>query len=457
MNADAATATAGGTPLDGGAMRACLSDIFMAGLAAVRGDTLVEARSSFADGVWRYRSERESVDWELPEQGRVIVIGAGKAAASLALGLERTLGDRIDDGYLVVKYGHGEPLRRIRVAEAGHPVPDEAGLAATRELMRLASDLGPDDRVFMVLTGGASALLVSPVAGVTLDEKALVTDLMLRSGAAIDEMNEVRKALSRVKGGGLLDAIGAAPVTTLVISDVPGGRSGTIGSAPTVRDRASRQHVRAILAKYDLLDRLAPSIRRHLETPADEMDPSVDSPVAGNDRFIVLADSGTALDAAKLAAEQAGFATKVVDPDLAGGTHVAATAFAVEIRRARAERNAGGPPRILLAAGETTLRVTGDGLGGRNQEFALVVAREIAGVPDVAMLAGGTDGTDGPTDAAGAFADGESWLRAREVGLDPALMLRRNDSHRLFSALGDLYVTGATGTNVMDLVIAVVP
>lgn len=435
--------------------RETLAGIFHAGVDAVRGKSLLTSRSRYADGMWTYEHEGQRIGWRLPGSGRVIVIGAGKAAASLAAGLEEVLGPRIDDGCVIVKYDHREPLDHIRLMEAGHPVPDSAGLAATGELLRTIEGLTADDRVFVLLTGGASSLLVCPAPGVSLEEKAAVTEIMLRSGAAIDEMNEVRKAISRVKGGRLLDRIGPAQTVTLVISDVPGGRAGSIGSGPTVRDRQSAKQVRAILDRYGIFDCMPDSVKQALSNDEEGV---FESPPAdgAKHRFVMLADSRTALDAARMRAETWGYAVQIVDADMKSNTHAAAQAFAGALRQARAQRLGGGPPTVLLAAGETTLKVEGNGRGGRNQEFALVAARHLSGISGVALLSGGTDGTDGPTDAAGAFADGGSCDRAAAAGQNVADALDRNDSYTVFAAMDDLFFTGATGTNVMDLVIGLV-
>lgn len=383
----------------------------------------------------------------------MIIVGAGKAAASLAKGLEQVLGDRIDAGCIVVKYGHTESLQRIRQFEASHPLPDEAGYLATLEILKGLVGLSPNDRVFILLTGGASALLVAPVPEITLEEKAVVTDLLMRAGAPIDEMNLVRTTLSRVKGGGLLDAIGPAPSMTLVISDVPGDRASTIGSGPTIREHRSAKQILSILRRYGLTDRLPPSAAKYLNQGIKTEEHA--KPHA-KDRLIMIADSQAALAAAAAAARAEGCGVTVVEPDLADGTHEAAERIAAAISQARRNHQAGDPPHILLAAGETTLEVRGNGLGGRNQEFALVAARRLAGLSGTALLTCGTDGTDGPTDAAGAFVDGSTCERAQAAGFDIDDVLARNDSYWLFSALGDLEITGPTGTNVMDLIIGVV-
>jgi glycerate 2-kinase len=424
--------------------RAVLADIFRAGVAAAHGGRLLAAHARFDGDVWTYRHGDLHAALDLPRSGRVIVVGAGKAAAALGEGMETVLGARIDAGRLVVKYGHGAPLRRIEILEAGHPTPDAAGVSATRAVLERVGGLTPDDRVFVLLTGGASALLVDPAPGISLEDKQAVTGLLLRSGAEIGEINTVRRRLSQVKGGGLARAIGPAPSLTLMISDIPGGDPALVGSGPTWPDPAPPGAALEVLRRYGL-DRQAPAaVLRRLTAPPE---PAAVSRPLGHAGHLVLADSATALAAAARHAAALGYAVEVVDPRMTGAAHAAARAFAEALRRPRDR------PAVLLAAGETTLQVTGQGRGGRCQEFALAAAHVFSGVRGAALLAAGTDGTDGPTDVAGAFADGTTLARAAAAGLDLAALMADNDSHAALQILGDLFVTGPTGTNVMDLVV----
>jgi len=431
--------------------RAMAADIFESALAATRGCDLVRSRSSFANGVWRYRAGGRTIEWDIPREGRLLVIGAGKAAASLAAGLEAVLGDRIDGGCIIVKHGHVEPLAHIVQHEGGHPVPDGAGLAGTRALLDMLVGLTPADRVFVVLTGGASALLVAPVEGVSLADKAGTTDLLLASGAAISEINTVRKPLSLVKGGRLLDAIGPAQSMTLMISDVPTDDPAMVGSGPTWHDNVSPAEALAIVEHYGVADKLPPAVLKRLSKVLPDRIPS-----HGDAQHLILGNGGDSIHAAAARAAWMGYAVHIIDQRMEGDTHAAAHRFAASARAAAKARQAGGPATVLLAGGETTLKVKGAGKGGRNQEFALVAALDLAGVEGVTLLAAGTDGTDGPTDAAGAFADGGSIARGARLGLDAAALLANNDSYNFFSALCDLLITGPTGTNVMDLTIAIV-
>jgi len=432
-------------PRDLSGARALLRRIYDDAIERVRGQQLVEALGRPDGDLWRITHAGEVLDWPLPSNGRIIVVGAGKAAASMALGLESVLGDRIDRGCIIVKHGHREPLARIRQFEAGHPLPDAAGVAATRELLSTLDGLTEKDCAIVLLTGGASALMVAPAEGVTLEEKAAATDLLLRCGASIEDINRVRISLSRIKGGRLLDHIGPASVLTLLISDVPSGNAELIGSGPCLPSERRSGEALEILSRYSLRDAVAPSI---LACLAREDAPAMRY-ASGRRETLMLADSGTLLEAVSGVARCAGLDVRLFDTNFTGPTHEVARAMTTRLRATpRAAR-----PSLLVAAGETTLRVTGKGSGGRNQEFALVSALALSGTEDVVLLAAGTDGTDGPTDAAGAFADGTLEARSHALGVDPVAMLARNDSYGLFQQTGDLLRTGPTGTNVMDLVL----
>ena len=425
--------------------RAHLAHIHRAAIAAVRGEDMIRAHSRLEGDSWIYECGGRHVVWPLDPDGRVFAVGAGKAAASVLAGLEAVLGDRLAGGCAIVKYGHGAPLEKIETFGAGHPVPDEAGVQATSHLLEFLKALGPHDSVFVVLTGGASALLVAPADGLTLADKAKVTNLLIGSGATISEINLVRKHLSKVKGGRLREAIHPARSMTLMISDVPDNDPATIGSGPTMPDASTPEQAIAILERYGLRNLVPASVLDALRHAA----PRLEHPFQDQHRHIILADSKTALEAAQAAAEALGYPVEIVDERLETDTHKAAQRFAAAMRRAVR-------PKILLAAGETTLKVTGNGRGGRNQEFALVAALALEGLRGAALLASGTAGTDGPTEAAGAFVDGTTVDRARAIGLDAEAMLADNDSNSFFAALGDLHVTGPTGTNVMDLIVGLI-
>jgi hydroxypyruvate reductase len=441
-------------------LRTIAEQIFRAGVSAADPRRLLLDRSRIENDEWHYEADGVpdgpdgNVSWDLPKKnasGRLLVIGAGKAAASLAQALEETVGDRIDGGRIVVKHGHGLPLKHVVVEEGGHPLPDESGLEGTSRLIGDLEGTSPDDRVFFLLTGGASALLIAPAPGLTLQDKIKTTQALLACGATIQEINTIRKHLSAVKGGRLAEQIHPAKAMTLIVSDVVGDDLSSIGSGPTVPDPSTFADCLDILNRYDLFEGMSATVRDRLDTGARgdiAETPKPGLPVFENIRCLILASNRHSLDAAQRVSDTLGFRPEVYSYDMIGSTHDRASAFAARLL----ELSDRGPV-ALLAGGETTLEIKGKGKGGRNQEFALVAARQIEGAKEVAILSAGTDGTDGPTDAAGAFVDGTTLARARSAGLDTDAFLRDNDSYTFFDNLGDLLRTGPTGTNVMDLVV----
>ena len=385
--------------------------------------------------------------------GRTRIVGAGKAAGSLARAVESRLSGREYTGRIVVKHGHGVSLERVIFEEGGHPLPDEAGLRATERLLSELEGGRAEDRIFFLLTGGASALLVAPAEGITLDDKIRTTDLLLRSGADIHELNTIRKHLSRVKGGRLAEKMAPASVLGLVVSDVIGDDLSAIGSGPAVADPTTFSECLEIVGRYQLEKKLPGRVSERLEAGArGELPetPKAGDPSLARARHVVLASNRLSLQAALTSATALGFESEIFRADMVGNVHEVAREFAERLE-ALARRRSGRA--ALLAGGELTLVVRGSGLGGRNQELALACALRLRGIPGVMVLSAGTDGTDGPTDAAGAFADGETVDRALKMGLDPEAVLTNNDSYRLFERLGDLLKTGPTGTNVNDIVI----
>jgi glycerate 2-kinase len=434
-------------------LRESALDIFRSGLAAADPYQLLKKHSGVDGNRWACESLGEGATWELPRPGsggRIIVLGAGKAAASLARALEECLGERISSGRIVVKYGHGLPLKRITVEEGGHPLPDAAGLAGTHRLIEDLRDTRSEDRFFFLLTGGASALLVAPADGLSLEDKVETTRSLLGCGATIQEMNTLRKHLSGVKGGRLLERMAPAQAMTLIISDVVGDDLASIGSGPTVPDPTTFADCRDILDRYGLTQKVpykvVERIAAGVEGRISETPKSGDS-VFGQSKHLILASNRNSVDAAVSRAKELGFEPEIFAYDMDGSTHERARAFASRLTELAGRRVA------LIAGGETTLVVKGSGMGGRNQEFALVAAHELEGEEGSVVLAAGTDGTDGPTDAAGAFADGTTLVRSRDRGFDPSAYLENNDAYNLFDKLGDLLKTGPTGTNVMDLVV----
>ena len=395
----------------------------------------------------------------LPPRGRVLVVGAGKASGAMASAAEDALGDRIADGVVAVKDGHLAATRRVRLLEAGHPVPDERGAAAARAIHDLARTAGPDDLVLVLISGGGSALTPAPAPPITLAEKQGLTRLLLRVGANISQLNAVRKHCSILKGGQLARAAGSARVHALLLSDVIGDPLDVIASGPTAPDASTFAQALAILGRFDIADQVAPSIMQRLEegwqgaipeTPklGDPLFERVTNTVIGNNHLVV--------EAAMERARALGLAPHLLTRTLEGEAREVAVRFVALAREVRAGRGPLRPPCCLIAGGETTVTVKGQGSGGRCQEFALAAAIEMAGLPDVVVLAAGTDGSDGPTTAAGACADGESVARAHAIGVDVAARLAENDSNPALAALGDLIVTGPTNTNLLDLYLVVV-
>lgn len=386
------------------------------------------------------------------------LIGIGKGADRAAPVLSRLLGERLKAGLFIVRdRGIRRRLPRIDILVAGHPLPDARSLDAAERCRRLLAGAGAEDLVIVYLMGGASSLLVEPAPGLTLADKRAATALLLKSGMAIAEMNTVRKHLSAVKGGGLLRAAYPARVVTLAISDVLGNDRSVIGSAPTFHDPTTFEDALRLLRRYRLTSRMPRPVVRHLRMGARRKIPETVKPgsdLARKSRYVLLADNRTALAAAKRHAELLGFKTKILNAALDGDARKRARELAAVIKMLARKKSRA--PLCLLLGGETTVEVTGKGLGGRNQEFALASALALAGSKGVYLLSAASDGSDGPTDAAGAFIDGTTIARARRLGLNASAALRRNDSYHFFRRIGGLFRPGPTGTNVLDLVIAIV-
>lgn len=386
----------------------------------------------------------------------ILVVGAGKAAARMALGCEQAFGAENVRGEVIVADGCGVTLRSVVATEAAHPLPDARGEQATRRMLQLVQERHAD-RIVWLVSGGASSLLVCPRPPVTLHDKTATTQLLLECGADIRAVNTVRKHLSAVKGGGMLRQT-RAHMLALLLSDVIGDDPSTIGSGPTAPDDTTFADAWGVLVRHHLDTRVPPSVvgslqdgmARHI---AETVKPG--SVEAARCRNVIIGSNRTALEGASLAARQRGWRVAMEDRWLSGDTTVAARRFAARIREIAAGADA-GQPLCILAGGETTVRVRGGGRGGRNQEFALALAAALAGTA-CTVLSAGTDGIDGPTDAAGAFVDGTTMPRAHACHLDLDAALQANDSHGAFSQLGDLFRCGATGTNVMDIKIALIP
>ena len=379
-----------------------------------------------------------------PPQGRTLVVGAGKAAASMAHAFEDAwTGDLT--GLVVTRYGHAVPTRRIEVIAASHPVPDAAGEAAAHRILACVQDLTPDDLVVCLISGGGSSLLSLPASGLTLADKQAINKALLKSGANIAEMNCVRKHLSAIKGGRLAAAAHPAKVVTLLISDVPGDEPSVIGSGPTVADPSTRLDALAVMHKYNIDTAAA---LRLLASPASETPKPGDPRLAGGE-IRILGTMQAALQAAADLARKEGL-TPIILGDLEGEARDVALVHAGIARQIARHGQPLPPPAIILSGGETTVTVRGQGRGGRNAEFLLALAVALDGHPGISAVAGDTDGIDGTEDNAGALLTPDSLIRAAALGVNAKAMLANNDGYGFFSGLDDLIVTGPTRTNVND-------
>ncbi len=397
--------------------------------------------------------------FDLSRVEHLYVVGAGKATAPMAAALEGILGDAIADGMIIVKYGHTAPLRRIRTVEAAHPVPDENGLAGTRELVALLEKAGERDLVICLLSGGGSALLVDAPPGCSLSEVQSFFGLLLASGADIAEVNTVRKHLSGVKGGGLARAASPAQIVSLLLSDVIGDPPDVIASGPTVADPTTFADALRIVGKYGLAEKAPAALLEYLEKGARGEVP--ETPKAADAAFArtanhLIGSNRIALEAALAEARQLGFHARIVTDRIAGEAREVAGEVVREAKRVAGDATV-PKPACLLWGGETTVTLGGaGGLGGRNQELALAAALLLENEPGITVLSGGTDGTDGPTDAAGAVADGATASRARTQGITPEDYLAAHDAYHFFQRAGGHLFTGPTLTNVMDMIVALV-
>jgi hydroxypyruvate reductase len=391
--------------------------------------------------------------------GNIFLVGGGKAGRTMGEAALAAIGGRVAAGALAVPPGSGGSEGAVRFIEAGHPLPDRGSLAAAREILALLSRAGERDLVIALISGGGSAMIAAPVESVSLREKAALSDLLLRAGADIASLNIVRKHLSRIKGGLSARAAYPARVWALLLSDVAGDDPSVIASGPFSPDPTVCGDALAVLSRLGILRETPRSVLRHLEagtTGEQGETPKPGDPVFAGVTCVVAGSNRTALEAAAATAKAEGLEPiRLLPGFLSGEAGECAKAFVSELRQFFSSLAPGGTA-ALIAGGETTVRVKGTGTGGRSQEFALSAALELSGTAGMALLCGGTDGIDGPTDAAGAVADGSTCGRAEENGLSPRAFLENNDAHSFFRALGDLVVTGPTGTNVADVAIGLV-
>jgi hydroxypyruvate reductase len=436
-------------------MRTRALDVLAAALAAV----------DPAEAIRRIMARREDTVWidgaayDLNRYRRIWVVGGGKAGASMAAAAEALLGDRIAGGVVNAKYGYTGPTGKIRVREAGHPVPDEAGVEGTREMVNLLRGAAQDDLVLCLISGGGSALMTLPVEGVSLEDMQRLTELLLRCGAPIQAINVVRKHLSQVAGGQLARLAHPATVVTLILSDVVGSPLDVIASGPTVPDPTTFDQAWGIIERYRIADDIPESIRQHLSRGVSgsiEETPKPGDPELATVRNVIVADNARAALAAAQRAEELGSNTLLLSTYIEGEAREVARVLAGLAKEIAAHDRPVARPACLILGGETTVTVRGSGKGGRNQELALAAALAIQGMDNVLIASLATDGSDGPTDAAGGLVDGTTVTRGAALGLSAQTALDDNNAYPYLQQVGDLMITGPTNTNVNDLMAVLV-
>ena len=429
--------------------------IFQAGIETVSGEKAVQRQCRVEDE----KLFLGPLEYHLPELAHIFVVGAGKASAYMALTLEHLLADRIARGLINVKYEHLADVKHIKLIEAGHPVPDINGQRGAAAILEMAHAAQSQDLLICLMSGGGSALLPLPAAGIELADKQAMINTLLACGATIHEINTLRKHTSAIKGGQLARAAYPAELVALILSDVVGDDLDVIASGPTVADSSTFEDALAVVRKYDLAHRLPPAIMSYLEAGLAGQRPETPKPgdvSCTKAHNLIIGSNFEALQSARQAAQRMGYNTIILSSTIEGETRDVATWHASIAREIRHSGNPIAPPACILSGGETTVTLQGQGKGGRNQEFALAAAIAIADQEDMVILSGGSDGTDGPTDAAGAIVDSTSLSRAQTAGLEPRSFLANNDAYHFFKPLGDLLITGPTHTNVMDLRIILV-
>lgn len=430
-------------------------DIFNHGLKAVDPKTCIFDKCRVKDNCLHIDDQV----FELDGFEKILVIGAGKAAASMAFAMEHLLEDRISQGLVVVKYDHLEDLEHISIIEAAHPVPDENSVAGSQKILHLAGTADEKTLVICLVSGGGSSLMALPAEGLTLKDKQETTQVLLGCGATIHEINTIRKHLSGIKGGRLAKAVYPATLACLILSDVVGDDLDIISSGPGVADPGTFAQCSRIIDSYQIRDQIPGAVLALLEKGEKGLipeTPKINDPVFQNVSHTVVASNFDALLNAEQKARELGYDTLVLSSVIEGETIDVAGVHAAIARQVVLTGHPVQRPACILSGGETTVTLKGSGKGGRNQEFALACALGIKDLESVVILSGGTDGTDGPTDAAGAIADGTTVDRAKALGLDPEYYLRNNDAYPFFDQLSDLLKTGATNTNVMDVRIILV-
>lgn len=434
--------------------------IFKAALSRADAFPAVVENLSLKKNTLRVKAGSDSLKkFDLSRFKKIQVLGAGKSAAPMAAAAEVILKDNLFDGLIITKYGHGCRLSKIKVIEAGHPLPDQAGCRGSRQIITRLQAGGSEDLILFLTSGGCSALFTAPPPPISLKEKQRTIRLLLKAGAPIQDLNTVRKHLSLVKGGRSARLAYPATVINLVLSDVIGDPLDIIGSGPFFPDRSSFQNARDVLRKYRLTGRVPPIVpdffRKGIRGLIEDT-PKPGSPCFKKVTHRIIANNRIALDGAEKTARNLGFKTFVLSSQIQGEARELAKFYGALAREMVQTHHLSKDPVCLLAGGEPTVTVTGSGRGGRNTELALAMAIELNGLGKITFLSAGTDGTDGPTDAAGAVVDGRTYARAFQKGISPETHLQDNDSYSFFKKAGGLLRTGPTGTNVMDLHILLV-
>ena len=420
-----------------------------------------EAKEIFLEGVravdpyLAVKNALKEMNISFEEYESIYVVGAGKGTAPMAKAVEEVLGDRIKKGIINVKYGFSERLRYIEVIEAGHPIPDENGLLGTKKILRILEDAGENDLIISLISGGGSSLLPFPAGNISLREKGILTQLLLECGASIDEINTVRKHISLSKGGQMAKLAFPAEVINLMLSDVIGDRADIIASGPFVPDPSTFKDAWNILERYDLIKKTPKSILDYLRDGIDGKVPETPKPgdkVFEKVKNRIVASNIIALKACEKKAKELGYKTIILSSMIEGETKDIAKMHCAIAKEIIKTGNPISPPSCVISGGETTVTIKGNGVGGRNQEFCLQAAIEIADIPySLVILSGGTDGNDGPTDAAGGIVDPLTVKRGKEKGLDAKKFLEDNDSYNFLKETDSILITGPTKTNVMDI------
>jgi len=428
-------------------------EIFLAGVESVKTHNLIKRYVSTNKNILQI----EKISFDLSSIDNIYVVGAGKASAAMGQAMESILGNRISGGNIITKYDHSLPLKFIDITEAGHPIPDENGIKGTGQILSIVNKAGKDDLVICLISGGGSALLADLPEGCTLEELKALSSLLLKSGAEITEMNCIRKHLSQVKGGLLSKAAYPARLVSLILSDVIGDPLDVIASGPTAPDPTTFADAISIINKYNIKDQIPDQIYEVLQAGVEKKRQETlkeSDKILQQTSNLIIGTNILALQTAKEKAESLGYACKILTNTLEGDVTDVASYIINSIKDVCQERII--EKTCLLFAGEPTIKVEGKGLGGRNQHLALIIAKLIEDLPAITFLSGGTDGTDGPTDAAGAVVDSFTSINASTLNLNMDQYINNCDSYHFFIQEGGLIITGPTQTNVMDLMVALI-